>query len=308
MTLAAVTADTWGISGPAFLLAYVVVAVAVAVAGTRARRALADPRARVPAGDLAARPHHVAYLNGGGDLAVYSALSAMHLRGTITTDHGSVRAAGRPDPGTDELEWAIHATAASAVQRRRLAFHRPVQTALAGMEERLVAAGLLLSDEQRGRIRRVGTWMLAVAGLGLVRLLAGIAEAKPVGFLVVALVLVAVVGAVQLARAPRRTRLGDRVLADLRTEHHSLSPDVTPDWAVYGPAGAALGIGIFGMGALWASDPAFADEIEAQRAAAGGSGDGGSIGGHSGGHSGSSCGGGGGSSGGGGGGGGGCGG
>ena len=61
-----------------------------------------------------------------------------------------------------------------------------------------------------------------------------------------------------------------------------------PDWAVYGPAGAALGVGIFGMGALWASDPAFADELAAPAAAAAGGsgGDGGraaAVGGSSGG-------------------------
>jgi uncharacterized protein (TIGR04222 family) len=300
MTLAA-TADTWGISGPAFLVAYLLIAAAVWVATFRARRSLADPQATSPVADVTARPHDVAYLNGGAELAVYSALSSMHLRGTITSARGTVQAAGRLDPGADDLERAIHFTARVAMQRKRLQFHRPVLVALAVIEKRLVTAGLLLSEEQRLRIRRVGSWMLAVAGLGLVRLLAGVAEAKPVGYLLLALVMVTAVAAVQLARAPRRTRLGDRTLAALRSEHHGLSPEVKPDWSVYGPAGAALGIGIFGMDALWASDPAFADELAAQRVAAGGSsGDGGSGfssyggGGDSGGGGGGGCGGGGG--------------
>lgn len=276
MALAAATADTWGISGPEFLLVYLVIATAVLVAGTRARRALADPRATSPVGDLTARPHDISYLNGGADLAVYSALSAMHMRGTITgSGEGLVRATGRLTPDTDGLEKAIHFTAGSPVQRRRLPFHRPVQTALLVIEERLVATGLLLSDEQRARIRRVGFWMLAVALLGLVRLLAGIAEAKPVGYLLVVLIVVAVIAAVQLAVAPRRTRLGDRTLTQLRADHHALAPSLRPDWHVYGPAGAALSIGVFGTSALWASDPAFAEEIAAQRATSSSFGDGG---------------------------------
>jgi uncharacterized protein (TIGR04222 family) len=266
------TADTWGISGPTFLLAYLVLAVAVWIAGTQTRRMLADPRATGPAADVTAHPHDVAYLNGGAELAVYSALSSMHLRGTITSSHGTVQSAGRLDPGTDGLERAIHFTARGQVRRSRLPFHRPVTTALSEIEKRLVGGGLLLSEEQRLRIRRVGVWMLAVAVLGLVRVLAGVAEAKPVGFLVAALIVVALVAVVQFARAPRRTRRGDRALAALRTEHHLLSPDVKPDWSIHGPAGAALGVGIFGMGALWASDPAFADELAAQRVAAGSSG------------------------------------
>ena len=67
-----------------------------------------------------------------------------------------------------------------------------------------------------------------------------------------------------------------------------------PDWAVYGPSGAALSVGVFGVGALWAADPAFAGELALQRAtAASGSGSGGDTGGSSC-SSGSSCGGGGG--------------
>lgn len=293
MVLAA-AGDTWGISGPTFIVIYLVIAVVVWVATTRARRALTGGRPGRPAGDLSDRPHDVAYLNGGADLAVTSALSAMHLRGTISPQRGSVQAAGRLEPGTDELERAIHFTAANAVTRRRLPFHAPVATALTATEGRLVDAGLLISPEQRSRILRQGFWMLGVAGLGLVRLLAGVADGRPTGFLVVALIGVVVVALVQLGRAPRRTRLGDRTLRDLAQQHHALAPAMRPDWAVYGPAGAALGVGVFGVGALWASDPAFADELAVHKASATGGGtDGGGYGGGDGG-GGSSCGGGGG--------------
>jgi uncharacterized protein (TIGR04222 family) len=279
MALAAATAETWGISGPTFLLAYLLIAVAVGLAGFRARRALADPRTTSPVGDLTAHPHDVAHLNGGGELAVYSALAAMHLRGTITTARGRVQAAGRPAPGTDALEQAIHFTAAAPVARRRLSFQRPVVTALTQIEGRLVSGGFLLSDARRRQIRQVGLWMLGVAALGLVRVLADVAEARPVGFLVVALLVVTAVAVVQLGSAPRRSRGGDRALAALRAEHDGLSPDAEPDWQVYGPTGAALGIGIFGTSALWASDPGFARDIDAGRAATGGVGDAGGSGG-----------------------------
>lgn len=277
MVLAAeiLATDTWGISGPSFLVAYIVIATAVWVAGARARRILADPPAKGPAGDISTRPHDVAYLNGGSELAVYSAVGAMHLRGTLATSRGTVQAVGRLDPGADDLERAVHFTTASPVHARRLPLHGPVMTALAAIDQRLVGAGLLLSTEQRGRIRQVGFWMGAVAGLGLVRMLAGIAGAKPVGLLVAALLGVTVVAVVQLATAPRRTRHGDRTLDRLRHDHDSLEPGCAPDWLVYGPAGAALGIGLFGTSALWASDPVFADELAVQRLTAGGSGDGG---------------------------------
>jgi uncharacterized protein (TIGR04222 family) len=267
MALAA-TAETWGIAGSTFLPAYLLIAATVGAGGIYARRALAEPGATQPIDDLTDRPHDVAYLAGGGELAVWSALCAMHLRGTLTAADGTVRAAGRLDAATDALEEAIHATAGTPVGRRRLAFHRSVRPALAGIEERLVAGGFLLSDDRRRRIRRVGFWMLGVAALGLARVLADIAEVRPVGLLVTALLIVTAVAVLQLTLSPRRTRRGNRALAALRDRHRALAPEREPDWQSQGPAGAALGIGLFGTGALAASAPGFAREIAPQVAAA----------------------------------------
>jgi uncharacterized protein (TIGR04222 family) len=268
MALAAATAETWGITSSTFLPAYLLIAVTVGAAGICARRALAEPGATIPIADITTRPHDVAYLAGGSELAVWSALCAMHLRGTLIATDGTVRAVGRLEADADELEKAIHATAGSPVGRRRLGFHRSVRPALTAIEERLVAAGFLLSDERRRRIRRIGFWMLAVAVLGLLRVLADIAEARSVALLVTALLLVTATAVVQIAMTPRRTRRGNRALAALRDRHRALAPERAPDWQSHGPAGAALGIGLFGTGALAASAPGFAREIAPQRAAA----------------------------------------
>ncbi len=297
MVLAA-AGDTWGISGPTFIIIYLVIAVVTWIATTRTRRGLADPQPSRPVGDLSTHPHDVAFLNGGNELAVTSAVSALYLRGAIAPQRGSVVATGRLDHGADDLERAIHAAVSTPVTRSRLPFHAPVASALKAAQGRLTSAGLLISPEQRARIRRTGLWMLGVAGLGLVRMLAGVAGGKSVGFLIVAFITVLVVALVQLGRSPRRTRLGDRTLKQLADQHHALAPTMRPDWATYGPAAAALGIGIFGVSALWASDPAFADELALQKATATGGADGSSCGSSDGGGGGdsgggSSCGGGG---------------
>lgn len=263
------TAGTWGISNGAFLPVYAVVAVVVLVLIRSARRQLADPRGPVTQPDLQGHPHDLAYLNSGATLAGYSALGAMHLRGTITSRRGVVQAAGRLDPDVDELERAVHRAAASGVHRNRLITHHSVCTALDASHQRLVRAGLLLSDEQRGRIRRVGLWMVVVGVVGLLRVLAGMSDAQPVGWVPTMLAVVAVLAVLLLVRAPRRSRAGDRTLATLRAEQHGLAPAMRPDWTVYGPRGAALGIGIYGTSALWASDPAFADQLALRRPDAG---------------------------------------
>jgi uncharacterized protein (TIGR04222 family) len=269
MALAAATAETWGIAGSTFVPAYLLIAVTVGAAGVCTRRALAEPGATRPIDDITTHPHDVAYLACGGELAVWSALCAMHLRGTLTAADGTVRAIGRLDSDADDLEKAIHATAGSPVGHRRLRFHRSVRPALATIEERLVAAGFLLSDERRRRIRRVGYWMLGVAALGLLRVLADIAEARPVGLLVTALLLVTATAVLQIALTPRRSRRGNRALAALRDRYRALAPEREPDWRSHGPAGAALGIGLFGTGALAASAPGLARQIAPRTAARG---------------------------------------
>ena len=271
MALAAATAETWSISGSSFLLGYALIAGTVGAACVRTRRALAEPGTTSSVEDLTARPYEVAYLTGGAELAVWSGLCAMHLRGTITATGGSLQASGRLDPTADALEKAIHdATGGTPVGRRRLVFHRTVQPVLAAIDHRLVAGGFLLSDDRRRRIRQVGFPMLAVAVFGLVRVLADVAEARPVGLLVAVLLVVTAVAVVQLMRAPRRSRLGDRALATLRGEHRALAPEREPDWGVHGPAGAALAIGLFGTPALTAFAPGFAQEIAPQGAVEGG--------------------------------------
>lgn len=262
--------DTWGISGPAFLFIYLMLVLAVWIAGAQARRSIAGAPLGRPGVDPQARPYDIAYLNGGGELAVTAALGAMRQAGTIVAERGRVRAAGGLATHADPLERAIHFVASAPTARSHLQHHGTVRSALDAVHQRLVTGGLLLSDADRRRYRSVGWWSIAVGGLGFARLLAGIAGAKPVGFLVVVLLVVAVVGVVQLARAPRRSRAGDRVLATLRTENTSLAPTMRPDWALYGATGAALGVALFGTSAMWASDPAFADEIALQRATAGG--------------------------------------
>ncbi len=281
MALAAATAETWGITGTTFLPAYLLIAAAVGAAGVCTRRALAEPGATTPIDDITTHPHDVAYLAGGVELAVWSAMCAMHLRGTLTAADGTVRAVGRLDPDADALEKAIHATAGSPVGHRRLTFHRSVRPALAAIEERLVTAGFPLSDERRRRIRRVGFWMLAVAALGLLRVLADIAEARPVGLLVAALLLVTVTAVVQIGLTPRRSRRGNRALAALRDRHRALAPEREPDRQSPGPADAALGVGLFGTGALAAFASGFAREIDARISglAVSGGGDGGGGGG-----------------------------
>ena len=99
--------ETWGISGSTFLVVYLVIALAALVAVFGMRRSLRGTGFRADAAQLARSPEDVAYLNGGRDLAVYAALSAMHVDRSIGTApgiKGMVRAGG-PVPAHDIGIW-----------------------------------------------------------------------------------------------------------------------------------------------------------------------------------------------------------
>ena len=260
--------ETWGISGPAFLLFYVVLAVVVLIASIRARRAVTRAGGTEPVTAIRTRPHDVAYLNGGAELALVSALTALRLRGSIWSERGNAQAVPRSDAGHDELERAVHAavatpttasgsrttTASPTRSRRRAAAGRRGPAALRrpaapDPRHRLV-------DARRGRAgaaaaarghreRAAGD----LAGRGVHR--RHDRGGDPVG----------------LGPAAHAAR-GPDPRGPARRQPH-LAPKERPDWALYGPVGAALGIGLFGMSAVWASDPAIAGELAVQRMNAG---------------------------------------
>lgn len=255
--------DIRGISEPEFLRRYAALA-AVAVIGTVLVRWWL---ARGLAPSLARRlvnPDDVAYLHGGPELTVLTALSALYVAGRIaSSDRQCVRAVGAVGPDAGELQRAIHLSAQHPVSRGELPGAPPVAEALGRIERRLADAGLLLTSAQRRRIRHTGWMLWAVVAVGVIRVIADGMAGRPIDFRLVLLVVVIAGAAVLSVTAPRRTGRGNAELTRLRTAHASLSPRLRPYWRVYGSDGAALGVAVFGAGALWAADPALAKKLGA---------------------------------------------
>ena len=143
-------------------------------------------------------------------------------------------------------------------------------------------------------------WALVGAVLvliGAARLVDGIQNDKPVGFLFPLTFFALIMAILALVRASRaQTYAAAKAMRSLRKQHTYLSPSQSPSYATYGAAGAAMGVALFGAASLYAMDPAFAADAEIQRISAGtgGSGYSGDSGSSSSCSGGSSCGGGGG--------------
>jgi uncharacterized protein (TIGR04222 family) len=254
-------ADTWGISGPRFIGIYLAVA-ALAVAVALLTRFLTG---RGDAPSLTARdplPGDVAYLAGGERRAVHSALASLRAADAVDTDDNKkVVATNHPPAGASDLERAVHAALGHGTRPATLYRNRGVEAALTAIRTRLVDAGLLYSDGQQQRMRWAAYTLFAAAALGIARLLTGMLNGKSVGFLFLATGAVLVL-AVVLRKPPTTTPRANRILGQIRTSHQYLQPSQSPSWAVYGATGAGLSVALFGVGALLAADPAFAEEAD----------------------------------------------
>ena len=245
--------DTWGISGPRFLLLYVaLLGVTVLVVVVARRRVLAVPDgAAVPA---RLDRYEAADLNGGCELVATTAVSSLLRAGHLATSPGRGRrqrlvAGAVPPAGAHPVEWATYQLVAARPDhpRRALGAELCRAPAMAAIRERLRLGGLAPTSEQRARDRATGLWFLPLLGLGVARVAAGTANGRPVGFLV-ALLAVTVVGAAVLSlRAPHATELGRRTLDRLRAEAGRPAAGASPSELTMATA-------LFGAGVLWAAD------------------------------------------------------
>jgi uncharacterized protein (TIGR04222 family) len=255
--------DTWGIPGPAFIVGYIAALVAIAILAAAHRKVLfrGDRNARVD--DLG--PQQLAYLNGGDRLAVYSSIGGLRAAGALGTSGSALVQTGPIPAGVTPLDSAIHHAASGQIRTRDLTGDQWVRSALDDLRAGLERRGLAVGPEA---LKQARLWAWAAGALtliGVFRLIAGIQNNKPVGFLFAAVVVVAIL-TWRLARTRRlATGAATARMRQLREQHGYLSPAQSPAYATYGAAGAALGVALFGAAALYDMDPAFAAEAEIQR-------------------------------------------
>ena len=200
--------DPWGISGPDFVVLYIVLLgavllIRVIVAGVASSRALR-------AGNAPPGPpptvYQLAFLAGGPDRATDAAIAALVERGQLRVNsYKQISQAGaRP---AEPLERAV----ADVAQLKTTATIRAQvrgSAAMRALEDGLDQRGLLASAAAKRQARTFGLVLqLAVLVFGVARLVNGISLGRPVGVLVF-LVLVAAV--LTIVAAARRSKTGAR--------------------------------------------------------------------------------------------------
>jgi len=273
-----ISTSTWGIDGSQFLWGYCAASTAAAITIANSwRRALGPLQHDDPPPDLAT--YDLALLTGGPELAITSAAAELYRDGLLTVDPGSgaLAVAGELDPTADPLEHEVFETIRSrpgitaAAMCEQVAESEAVQTMIA----ELTQDGLLIGASRRSALLRL-VWVVGglLVGLGTLRILAGLDNGAPVGYL--ALIVIVLAGAITclIRRAPRVTSRGRAELERWRTGYDSLRRQAIP-----GQVG--LGAALFGGAALWLAAPEFASAfgVERETASAGSGGGGGGGGG-----------------------------
>ncbi|MFM9058606.1 MAG: TIGR04222 domain-containing membrane protein [Planctomycetaceae bacterium] len=195
-----------------------------------------------------------------------------------------------PPAGAPPLLRALHARLAALGSCTPAdAIRTAADVARDEFEPALVARGLLVGDWWTS----AAPWVIlapaaATIGLGVAKIIVGVSRGKPVGFLVIGCVLLALVSLLALARKPRRTRHADMVVH--RTWRRFRESGQQQAWsnrrrseAAAQPVGLMpLAIALFGVGALGGTTHAFlqapVEQLRAGQSGAGGAGGCGSSG------------------------------
>lgn len=243
--------------GPAFLALYGALSVIALIASVWIERtSRPEGRSGIDANDLDA----LAWLTGGTTRFVDALLTRLLASGALQVAERNKLAVVRRDGGNSVAEQRIlnlssPFTYATAV-RQVAADAQPVI-------ERLERRGLLLDASELMRLRWLTTLpLLALAGLGGIKLALGLVHDRPIGFLFVFLIFTLIIVAIRWSTIDRRTAAARTAIRQRQNQQERLKRAATQDEA-------ALGVALFGTVVLAGSG---LDDFHRMRSGDGGSG------------------------------------
>lgn len=228
--------------GPAFLVLFAALYAVFFAAALIFRHLFRGEAQGPPARDWRLHVYDQATLNGGANLALAAAISRLVASGALTFVPEKGRMCAARDGGDHALDRTLLRAAADRSGVTMETLRRVAQPAMAEIENSLRRQGLWLSGEglRAGTILPFLVACLPLA-LGTAKILVGMERHRPVGFLLIGCVLGFGLNLLLLVPA-RRSRYGDRILAELRESYRGVSSRPNPD--------VALGVALFGLGIL----------------------------------------------------------
>lgn len=184
---------------------------------------------RLPDGNLVKRTvsldaYEAAYLAKGKNHVVDTAIASLVQKGRVTAQQerriltlkGSVEELSHP------VEQAVANAIASDGRIDRVRSGLTQAIAIDVIRDQLRQLDLLVSRNQSSKAQTYPALLIAcLLGLGITKILVGISRGKPVGYLLMMCIVVAIIGLGFWLTPAHRSRYGDRVLQDLRTRVRS---------------------------------------------------------------------------------------
>lgn len=231
--------NPFALDGPAFLRLFGALFLIAGAASLLIPRLLRAPGRHAPLPEPAAAA--LAVLSGGANRLAEAAAAALLSRGALAIDGQRLVPAAAATP-RDAVEVALAGGADDWRQAVRL-----VQPVAATTRDDLIAAGLLARPDDVRALRLAQTlpWLLLLM-LGLARLAQGLEHGRPVGFLVMALLLAGFLALGRVGLVDRLTTAGHDALARHRCQAERLRRATTAEEA-------GLAVALFGTAVLAAS-------------------------------------------------------
>lgn len=240
------------LDGPTFVGVYILLLLVASIAGVRIARGSRRSVAADTRVALGLPAEEVAFLSGGPDAAIASALSSLVSRSLVRYHEKTERlsAIGETDGEAGAFERTVHGallgrSAGPITLRDRL------QPVLGDIRMRLTNAGLLLDQTVRSKRRLAACAPLVVVlFLGLARLNSGVDRGRPVGLLSLLLMVGLMIPFFVVPQVPERTVTGDAALASLRETHAALEATARSRSSALTPGDLGLAVGLFGLTVL----------------------------------------------------------
>lgn len=250
------------LTGPKFLLFYIVTLVIAIIIAAVLRRLLGRSTEDFNVRRVTVDPYEAAFLRGGPLQAIDTAI-AMLVKSKVLkvskTDR-KLSVIGRLHAGAHRMEQLVLNAVASKGNAKISDIRSKVFRSAEPIADRLKASGLVVSDAQWSVARRASALVIAlVLLLGIFKIGIGISRDRPVGFLVVLCILTAIIALGFFNSRPVATNLGKRTLKQLKEENAALEATARAQPQRLGQGDVALALGLFGFTALAFMDDSWID-------------------------------------------------
>ena len=182
-----------------------------------------------PEGDLARdlSPYELAYLNGKQARVVELAVTSLVKSNVITIEPGQPWTVVSPQPQVelDPIEKRVLNSIHSGIQLPQLRQQKCGR--IESLRLQLQQNGLIVSEAKAQQIQSRSILLMgSFLSLGIVRLILGVMKGRPVGFLIMMMILFGLFG-LGLWFAPKRTKKGDRAVKSAKARYAYIDPKKT---------------------------------------------------------------------------------